>query len=140
MRQLIKEVRIKLLDYKLDSDNRYPISYSQDFNGLLQKNNIIISNPMDFSNNVMILPASRLNFEILSMSCSFIELASDDFFFLRFDQNSQVLKTKSFSYFGESKLTNIAVANGTLIFDSVASTFDINALSREVSIKSTIVT
>lgn len=138
MRQIIKEVRIKLVEYAVDSNNRYPISYSQDYNGIIQKNNIIITNPTDFSNNVIVLSKLSLDFITVSLSCGFIEIFSDNFFFLKFDQCSQTLKTKSFSYFGEEKLTNIKIANGTLGIDT-SNNLIWTDLSKEISIKSTIV-
>lgn len=133
MQQILKEVKIKYVHYT--NDPPFPTYEKSNTKEILVANNLFITNPKEYRNGVFILNKLDNTFTLLGTNYNYIELISDDYFFLRIN-NNLVLRTKTFNYFNANEyLESIEVANGHLEFNSSTNTFSIPSVMEDVKVE-----
>lgn len=109
MQQIIKETKIKYIYYT--SNLPLPTYEKLTSKELLMTNNLIINNPTEFHNSALIITKENLQFEILTENSNYIDIVSDDSFFIKIS-DALILKTKSFNYLNIDTPISVSIANG----------------------------
>jgi hypothetical protein len=109
MQQILKETKIKYIYYTNNSP--FPTYEKTNTKELLISNNLIITNPQEYHNSVLIIDRDNDQFETLVEGANYVDIISDSLFLIRIS-NSLILKTKSFNYFNGDTPISIEVANG----------------------------
>lgn len=109
MQQILKETKIKYVYYV--SGVPFPTYEKVNTKEILISNNLIITNPQEHHNSVLVIHADNDQFQILAEDANYVEIISEDLFIIRIS-DTLLLKTKSFNYFNAHDPINIEIANG----------------------------
>jgi len=117
MQQLIKDLKIRLIDYPITS---LETTYHKDHSNTLQSKQTILKSEEDnvsYQSGEIHLKSSDIVFRLLGMNISFLEIVSDDYFYLDIG-DGKILKTNSFAYNSDIPIAQINIANGTLNYEN----------------------
>jgi hypothetical protein len=110
MQQIIKETKIKYINYTAFPP--YPTYERHNTKELLLENNVILTNPKEFHNSVLILPKETNAFIPFAKDVHYIEITSNELFLIKIS-TILIMKTKQFCYMNDQDPINIDIANGT---------------------------
>jgi hypothetical protein len=114
MQQIIKETKIKYINYTAFPP--YPTYEKNNTKDLLLESNIILTNPKEYHNSILIISKETDAFIPFAKDVNYIEIISDDLFLIKIS-TILIIKTKQFCYMNDLDPINIDIANGTYNLD-----------------------